>query len=136
VTRQLRLILVLAAAVWCAAIVAAPILNLVPLYPLFSLICHQISERSWHIHGEPLAVCIRCTSISIGFLFGLVFGRGPKAAWFKWALAISLFEWLLLDWESLRALSGLAVGFTAAPIIYAGVEEMLAKRIRIVHESM
>jgi hypothetical protein len=136
VTRLLRPILVLITGFWCIAIVVAPLLNSLPLYAFFSFICHQLSDRSWHINGEPLGVCIRCTSISFGFLFGLILGGRPRATWFKWALAISIGEWLILDLEVLRALSGIALGLTGAPIVSAGVEEMFTARIRTVHESM
>jgi hypothetical protein len=132
----LRLILAFLAFCWLVAIFAAPLLNSGPLYALFSMICHQMPERSWHIHGEPLGVCIRCTSISFGFVIGVLSGGTPKAPWFKWALAISIGEWLLLDWEFLRALSGVALGLTAAPIVCAGVDEMLVERVGRVHESM
>jgi uncharacterized membrane protein len=44
------------------------------LYRFFHSICHQLGERSFHILGKPLAVCIRCLSIYAGFLAGtLVF---------------------------------------------------------------
>ncbi|MFM8392502.1 MAG: DUF2085 domain-containing protein [Acidobacteriota bacterium] len=41
-------------------------------YQSFSIICHQIPERSWQIAGFPLAVCSRCTSIYAGGLAGLL----------------------------------------------------------------
>ena len=135
-TRFLRPILILFAGLWCLAILAAPLLGSFPLYAFFSFICHQLPDRSWHLGGEPLGVCIRCTAISFGFLFGLLLGRGASASWFKWALAISICEWLLLDVGTLRALTGLALGLTAAPIILTGVEEMFTLRIRTAHESM
>lgn len=42
------------------------------LYRTFALICHQRSERSFHWHGFPLAVCVRCTGIYAGALLGLL----------------------------------------------------------------
>ena len=46
--------------VWVFVIVAAPVAKangLVafssPLYHFFSFICHQITERSFHVEGEP-----------------------------------------------------------------------------------
>lgn len=41
-------------------------------YQSFSIICHQIPERSWEIAGFPLAVCSRCTAIYVGGLAGLL----------------------------------------------------------------
>jgi uncharacterized membrane protein len=37
------------------------------LYQAFSYVCHQQSERSFFIAGEPLAVCARCTGLYAGF---------------------------------------------------------------------
>ncbi len=34
-------------------------------------ICHQIPERTFHIHGTPLPLCARCTGIYLGALVGL-----------------------------------------------------------------
>jgi uncharacterized membrane protein len=40
------------------------------LYQPFHTICHQLSDRTLHIFGLPLAVCMRCTAIYFGFLLG------------------------------------------------------------------
>lgn len=42
------------------------------LYRGFSAVCHQIPERSFHLHNFPLAVCSRCTGIYAGFALGLM----------------------------------------------------------------
>ncbi|MFN0278438.1 MAG: DUF2085 domain-containing protein [Pyrinomonadaceae bacterium] len=62
---------------WVVLIVGAPILKangLVavssPLYYFFSFICHQITERSFHIEGEQFAVCSRCFGVYSGLLLG------------------------------------------------------------------
>lgn len=66
---------------WCAGLVLAPVLlseGGVPgllggsLYQFFHPICHQLEGRSFHILGEPVAVCIRCSSIYFAFLAGTV----------------------------------------------------------------
>jgi len=59
---------------WCGAILLAPAAALESVYAFFSLICHQLPDRTWHIDGHPLAVCIRCTSIYGGFLVALILG--------------------------------------------------------------
>ena len=41
-----------------------------PLYTFFSYICHQIDERSFHFHKEPLAVCSRCFGVYFGLFLG------------------------------------------------------------------
>ena len=132
-----RAALLLGTTVWCLAIVAAPLFHLTPIYLFFSTICHQLPARSWHIHGEQLAVCIRCTAIYYGFLAGLLILSKPNARAFKIALVITATEWLVafavFDSEILRALSGIVLGASAAPIVRTGVEEMFARdeRLRI-----
>jgi uncharacterized membrane protein len=66
-------------AVWCAGIIAAPLLKHAgeeryagEIYSFFSRICHQDGTRSFHADGEKFGVCIRCTSIYFGFLAGLL----------------------------------------------------------------
>ena len=69
------------AAAWCALLLVAPAAASVPanlrrlgalLYGLFSPLCHQIDARSFHLCGEPLAVCGRCSAIYFGFLSGTI----------------------------------------------------------------
>ncbi len=45
-------------------------------------ICHQIPERSFHIHGEQLPLCARCTGIYMGAMTGftLMWLMGRKRA--------------------------------------------------------
>ncbi|MGB2868113.1 MAG: DUF2085 domain-containing protein [Bacteroidota bacterium] len=76
--RQPYLILLLAASLWCLGLIAAPLLQSAgdtvvsgALYALFSRICHQLPERSFHMFGEHAGVCIRCFAIYFGFLFSL-----------------------------------------------------------------
>lgn len=73
------LVILSGGALWCAAIVMAPIFSAFPgifggaskiLYAFFNSICHQINERSFHIEEMPFGVCSRCTAIYFGFLFG------------------------------------------------------------------
>lgn len=63
------------ALIWCLAIVAAPLLAGSPagqtLYQSFHQICHQLPERSFHLEGEKLGVCARCSSIYVAFLVGV-----------------------------------------------------------------
>jgi uncharacterized membrane protein len=37
------------------------------IYKVFSFVCHQIPERSFHLAGHQFAVCSRCTGLYIGF---------------------------------------------------------------------
>jgi uncharacterized membrane protein len=137
---SVRAALLLGATVWCLAILAAPLFQWGPVYVFFSMICHQLPGRSWHLDGEPLALCIRCTSISFGFLAGLLVLHRPRIRWFTLAVAITAAEWLVafvvFDSELLRALSGFLLGASAAPIVRSGVEEMFMRRVRTAYESM
>lgn len=78
-------LLVLGTLLWVGAIVAAPLLAARGIaaagfiYEAFHTICHQLPERSFHLAGEPLAVCHRCTGLYVGFLAGLLaMGFGPR----------------------------------------------------------
>ena len=62
-----------------AAIVGAPLalnsgylLIALPIYHGFSLVCHQIPERSFFIAGHPFAVCARCFGLYAGFTLAAI----------------------------------------------------------------
>lgn len=63
---------------WCGGILLAPLLSAAhhdaasALYAFFSPICHQIDGRSFHVFGEKLGVCGRCSSIYFSFLLSLL----------------------------------------------------------------
>lgn len=70
-------LIVFAALGWVALLVTASFLPAAPAaltYVLGSQICHQISERSFHINGVQLPVCARCLGIYAGFAGGAIFG--------------------------------------------------------------
>lgn len=131
--RGARTLLIGGAAVWCLLIVAAPLFDLHWVYQFFAFICHQDPIRSWSLGSEPLAVCIRCTSIYFGFLVGLVARVPPRSRFLRAALAATLGEFLLaqagLDLAALRALTGFALGMSGSGFVLAGVGEMLATRL-------
>ncbi len=65
--------------VWVALILTAPVAKLngfaavsSPLYHFFNYICHQQSERSFHIAGEQFGVCARCFGVYFGLLLGFL----------------------------------------------------------------
>jgi uncharacterized membrane protein len=39
------------------------------IYKVFSYLCHQLPERSFHLAGHQFAVCSRCTGLYAGFAF-------------------------------------------------------------------
>lgn len=120
-------------AVWCGFIVAAPLLaSYAPLssvasqvYSLFSPICHQFDSRSFHLAGEKLGVCIRCSSIYFSFLSSLALypmvrrlasPTIPQLRWLLLALAPMAMDVLLnlislhLSTTLTRVLSGALFG--------------------------
>jgi uncharacterized membrane protein len=67
------------AAFWLGLIIGAPLLKANGLaaaanwiYAPFSYLCHQISERSFHLSGEQLAVCARCFGVYAGLGIGIL----------------------------------------------------------------
>lgn len=55
---------------WVLLLTLAPLLPVAAAgfaYVLGSVICHQISERSFHLDGGQLPVCARCLGIYAGF---------------------------------------------------------------------
>lgn len=64
---------------WLCLIVAAPVAKAnglaylsSPIYSFFGFLCHQFSDRSFHVEGEPFAVCSRCFGVYAGLLIGFV----------------------------------------------------------------
>ena len=122
------------AAIWMAAILAAPILENRAIYTLFSAICHQIPARSWLLGGEPLAACIRCTSIYAGFFIALVVRLPPARRFLQISVAVMLLELTVAqlwnDLELVRAISGLLLGLAAAGFVSEGLRELISRRAR------
>lgn len=70
----------------------------------FSAVCHQLPERTLHVHLVPLAVCSRC----LGIYAGLVLGSLATPLLLRWeeflwkrtgiilvvALAVPIVDWL------------------------------------------
>jgi uncharacterized membrane protein len=65
--------------VWVFAILLAPIAKAsgfeslsATIYTFFSVICHQIDSRSFHVENHPFAVCARCFGVYFGLFFGFL----------------------------------------------------------------
>jgi uncharacterized membrane protein len=108
VTTKVYVIITLLVALWCAGIVAAPMLKHTGLqssgdvaYRFFSRVCHQDDARSFHLEGEKFGVCIRCSAIYFGFLAGLLlrplFGVLKRSTLPKRALMIAVIIPMLVD---------------------------------------
>lgn len=80
--RLLAACLTLAACSWAAAIFSAPLARAAmpvaasAVNVAASFVCHQRDERSFHLEGERLPVCGRCTGLYVAGAIGAV------AAWF------------------------------------------------------
>src|SRR5262249_29830647 len=125
------------ATLWCLAILAAPVLNLAFVYDFFSVVCHQLPERSWHLFQRPLPVCIRCTCIYFGCLAGFILALPTDTRRLRLAFALTIGEFLLEQFVTesafLRGATGIAIGACAAPFIREGVEQMFS---RTTHDGM
>ena len=109
-SRQIALVGVgLAVLLWCAALVAAPLVGssrdnggdlfAAAMYAVGSLVCHQRPERSFHLAGAQLPVCARCMGLYLGAAVGVTgwvaFGGlgsrlGPRAARWPKRLRVAL----------------------------------------------
>ncbi len=138
-SKRIYTVFLAAVAVWCAAIVIAPVLRAVGghageslsalMYGGFSRICHQIDARSLHVLGEKFGVCVRCTSIYFSFLGGMIlyplFRRLenwniPRPGWILLAIAPMALDavlndlGILLSTELTRVVTGSLAGFIFA----------------------
>jgi len=124
-----RTFVVLGAALWCLAIVAAPIFHINTIYSFFSVICHQDPERSWQIGAGTLPVCVRCTAIYFGFLLGALLSNRPHTKLLSIAVIASVVQFviavLVVDSVWLRTATGLLLGEAVAPFVSLGVEQMM-----------
>ncbi len=122
-------IVVLAAAGVLALALLPPVVNPAArmwLMTGFSAVCHQLPDRSLHVHGIALAVCSRCIGIYAGLLVGGL-TMPFVARWDTWlwrrntlllvvAVVVPAIDWLagiLSVWESghvTRLLTGAAFG--------------------------
>jgi uncharacterized membrane protein len=78
-TIRIYLLITFLVILWCAGIIAAPLLmhagydgSADIVYAVFSRICHQNEMHSFHVDGEKMGVCMRCSAIYFGFLAGLL----------------------------------------------------------------
>jgi uncharacterized membrane protein len=80
INKRLHTILSMMVAFWCLLIVLPSLRGEIPalmdfsglVYHFFSMICHQFDNRSFHIAGNKLAVCVRCSSIYFSFFVSLL----------------------------------------------------------------
>ena len=115
------------------------------IYRGFSIICHQLPERSFFIDDHKLAVCSRCTGLYAGFLFTLLVyplvrslrrTTTPARKWLFLAalpLAIDFSLTFLGIWEnthSSRLLTGLLLGGAAVFYVMPAIMDLSLRALR------
>jgi uncharacterized membrane protein len=118
---------------WLALLIVAPLAPTAVatwLYAIGGFICHQRSERSFHIEAAQLPVCARCLGIYAGAAVGAVWRLTPgadpalRARPVLMASAVPTLVTLLLEWADLwaatnlvRAVAGVPLGLAAAFVL-------------------
>lgn len=110
-----------------------------PLYSFFSLICHQMPARSFHIEGEQFGVCSRCFGVYFGILLGFAIyplwrrideTEPVSRIWLFLSLVPISVDWSLTVfgiWENThlsRFLTGLILGVACATFIVPALVEI------------
>lgn len=113
-----------------------------PIYKVFSFVCHQIPERSFHLAGYKFAVCSRCTGLYSGFaLAALIYPivrslrqtETPSIVWLFLAaapLAIDFSLGYFSIWQNNHAsrfATGALLGSVAVFYILPGLIELSSK---------
>lgn len=95
-------ILLLGSFTWCVLLFIPPLAaggvlpceSIAPeCYRFFHKICHQYDSRTFFLFEHKLAVCIRCTSIYVGFFVGIAcvpLFRKRSLQFFPWFVIASL----------------------------------------------
>jgi uncharacterized membrane protein len=131
--------LTVAAVLWAAVAVAAPLAASsgrfhwlsFAAYQIGALICHQRPERSFHLAAVQMPVCARCLGLYAGGALGLVLAWAVRRAWPPVAarlilavtalpIAVSVaLEWIgAIETTNLfRAATGLPLGLAAGFLI-------------------
>ena len=115
------------------------------IYRGFSVLCHQLPERSYFIDGHKLAVCSRCTGIYFGFAFTLLLypllrslrtTETPARKWLFMAAAPLAIDFSLTFfgiWQNThtsRLLTGALLGSTAVFYVMPGIMELSLRPLR------
>ena len=113
-----------------------------PVYHAFSLVCHQLPERSFFIAGHPFAVCARCFGLYAGFalatmVYPLVHSLkktdAPPRRWLFVAAAPLVIDYALGAfgiWDNThtsRFITGALLGAVAAFYVMPGLIELASR---------
>lgn len=111
-----------------------------PIYKFFSYLCHQLSERSFHLHEHQFAVCARCFGVYFGLFFGFIIYPIIKKVeeiepfprfWLFLALIPIGIDWtlgILGIWENThwsRFITGTILGVACAVFIVPSLVELV-----------
>lgn len=109
------------------------------LHQAFGFVCHQIPERSFHLGGDPVALCHRCLGIFGGLVAGVIVAplasprrlrsivAGAQAKWLVLAGLPTAVDWALgaLEiWANTpfsRTLTGALFGAVAGVVLAANL---------------
>ena len=129
---------------WLVLLLTAPLLPIPVagfLYVFGSVLCHQISERSFHLDGAQLPVCARCLGIYAGVaagavaaLVGDVRAAGPAKRTRRNVLlaAIPTIATVALEWAGAWSLSNMTRALAALPL-GAAVAFMVTRAVQARH---
>jgi len=113
------------------------------IYQSFSVLCHQIPERSYFIAEHKLAVCARCTGLYAGFALTLLLYplvrplrtvEWPRREWLLLAalpMGIDFSLTFLGLWENThtsRLLTGLLLGGASVFYVMPGLMELATRK--------
>jgi uncharacterized membrane protein len=109
------------------------------LYAVFDPVCHQLSERSFHLWNEPFAVCHRCTGLYLGMALGIALWPAFPMAGRRllerprtivlFAIPLAIDALLLDNTPASRFATGLIAAFPVALLPLAAIAD-LALRAR------
>ncbi len=120
------------------------------VYKAFSLVCHQIPERSVHVGGHKFAVCSRCTGLYSGFAVAALLyplarslkrTDAPRLVWLILAavpLAIDFALGYFSIWPNThlsRLSTGALLGSVAVFYIMPGLIELTSKFGQLFHRK-
>ena len=115
------------------------------IYGGFTVVCHQLPERSYFILGHELAVCSRCTGLYAGFALTLLLYPllrplrsvdWPPPVWLVLSavpMAIDFGLTFLGIWENThtsRLLTGMLLGSVSIFYVMPGVAELATRKSR------
>ncbi len=108
------------------------------IYLAFDPLCHQISERSFHLDGHAFAVCHRCFGLYVGAVIGLIvvpFWTSGRNYILEQPRRILIFivplalDWALVDLNqpSTRFLSGMLAAMPLAALVFIAHQQLTGR---------